>query len=77
MSKQPPTVMWRCTALPLWARVALYAHAHHGAYLAPGALAHALTAAPAQVSRAIATAKRQGLLTHDSTARALYTLVTA
>lgn len=73
--RPPPAVMWQCTALPLWVRVGLYAQGHHGTYHRPGHLRALLgTDAPA-LSRAIARAKREGLVTHDSSARKLWTLV--
>lgn len=69
--------MWACTALPLWARVGLYAQQVHGTYLPPGTLATTLGTSPDVLTNAIARAKHEGVLTHDSTARRLYSTVTA
>ena len=70
--------VWQSKALPLWVRVALYAEDHHGRRLAPGELRTTLDpqASPKDVSRAIRRGIEAGLLTYDSSARALYTLAT-
>lgn len=70
-----PPAMWACTALPLWARVGLYAQQVHGNYLPPGELATVLFTTPGALSNAIAKAKHEGVLTHDSTARRLHSTV--
>lgn len=77
LAAKPPTRLWLCRDLPLWVRVALYATEHHGVRLAPGELRRVLDpqANPSDLSRAIKRGIIAGLLAHDSSARALYTLV--
>lgn len=67
---------WECRGAALWVRVWLYARAHHGVALRRGELRGTLDplATPADISRAITRCKTEGVLTHDSTARALYSL---
>ncbi|KRF19654.1 hypothetical protein ASH02_24170 [Nocardioides sp. Soil796] len=60
--------------LCLWIRVVLYATAHHGQPLEAGELRQALdpTVRSTDISRAIRTATRHGLLHPRSSARCLY-----
>ncbi len=69
------TRMWECAGMAVWVRVGLYAQEHHGVYLAPGRLASVMQTSPDALSRAITRAKDEGIITHDSSARTLYSRV--
>ena len=75
--RRPPATLWACTGLPLWARVGLFAQAHHGVRLGPGELLAQVDPGGSRsvLSHAIARAIAEGLIAHDSTARCLYSLV--
>lgn len=77
MAKETSIYPWQITGAALWVRVGLYARAHHGVRLGPGQLRRDLgqTYSVCDISRAIARAKQEGMLTHDSTARAMYSLL--